>query len=132
MFSLAEDKHFERTKDYTQVIAVINPANFSGNLEKYTLTRMMHPNRKSSRKFITTFSRFFGTIPNEEMRRPQMLDQNEEACITVLKRGRSTNLAVGKTTNLASFTKYFRKHDTVIAGTSNLALFLPKAILALL
>jgi hypothetical protein len=79
----------------------------------------MQPNPKNSRNFTWPGNRLlklFGTILKEEMRNPQMLDQDSEACITVLKRGRTTDLTVGKATTFVSYTrKYFSERDTAVS-----------------
>jgi hypothetical protein len=118
---------------YTQDLAVvevdaskINPGDFPGNFidlgTKYTpveLTRKMHPNSKNSRNFTFPGDHLltlFGTIPKEEMRNPQMWDKDGEACIMVLKRGRTTDLTVGRATTFVSYTrKYFSEHDTAMS-----------------
>jgi hypothetical protein len=47
-----------------------------------------------------------GTIPIEEMRKPRrMRDQDDEWCIAVLKRGRTTDLTLGKGTKFVSYTR---------------------------
>ena len=120
-------------QQYTQDIAVIeidgkkiNPNDFPGNFidlgTKYTaveLTRMMQPNPGNPRNFAFSGNRLlklWGTIPKEEMREPKMLDRNGDPCITVLKRGRSTNLTVGRATTYVSYTrKYFSENDTAVS-----------------
>lgn len=120
-------------QQYTQDIAVIeidpskiNPNDFPGNLidlgTKYRfteLTEKMHPNPRNSRNFIfpdDNLLKLWGTIPEEEMREPKMLDKNDEPCITVLKRGRSTNLTVGRATTFVSYSrKYFNENDTAVS-----------------
>lgn len=45
-----------------------------------------------------------------------MLDRNGPPCITVLKRGRSTNLTVGRATTFVSYTrKYFSEDDVAVS-----------------
>jgi len=118
-------------QNYTQDIAVIEidakkinlnkfPGNFIDLGSKYTsveLTHMMQPNPGNPRNFTFPGNRLlklWGTIPKEEMREPKMLDHNGEACITVLKRGRSTNLTVGRATTCVSYTrKYIGENITV-------------------
>jgi len=120
-------------QQYTQDIAVIeidpskiNPNDFPGNLidlgTKYTsteLTKKMHLNPRNPRNFTfleDNLLKLWGTIPEEEMREPKMLDKNGEPCITVLKRGRSTDLTVGRATTFVSYSrKYFSENDTTVS-----------------
>ncbi|KAF8970307.1 hypothetical protein BDZ97DRAFT_1753925 [Flammula alnicola] len=127
---------------YTQDIAVIevdaskiSPADFPGNFidlgTKYTpveLTRKMlpHPNlnARNFNKFTWPGNRLLklsGPIPQAEMRHPPMSDPDGEACITVLKRGRTTDVTVGKaTTNFVSYTRnlYLSEPDSERDGTA--------------
>jgi hypothetical protein len=41
-----------------------------------------------------------GTIPDEEMRHPTGVDQNDEPCLMVIKSGMTTGLAVGRANNI--------------------------------
>ena len=127
----------------------INPDDFLGNFIdlgiKYTpveLTRKMYLNPKNLPKFTWPGNRLlklFGTIPEEEMRKPMMLDKDGEACITVLKWGRTTDLTVCKATAFVSYVrKYFTERDTAVSKerrlppwTRNPALSRPKEIPAL-
>ena len=118
-------------QQFTQDIAVIeidaskiNPNDFPGNFidlgTKYTsveLRRKMDP--KNPHNFAYPGNRLLklrGTIPKEEIQRPKMLDWDSKACITVLKRGRSTNLTVGKATTFVSYTrKHFSENNTAVS-----------------
>jgi hypothetical protein len=120
-------------QQYTQDVAVIaidaskiEPSRFAGNVidlgTKYSpdvLTRMMHPNPKNSHNFDFPGDRLlklWGTIEEDEMRKPKMYDQNGDACIIVLKRGRTTGLTVGRTTTFVSYTrKYFSDNNTAVS-----------------
>jgi hypothetical protein len=120
-------------QQYTQDIAVIaidsskiEPNKFAGNMIdlgfKYSptvLSRMMHPNLKNSRNFTFPSNRLlklWGTVEEDEMRKPTMYDQNGEACIMVLKHGKTTGLTVGRATNFATYTrKYFNDDDTAVS-----------------
>jgi hypothetical protein len=124
----------EELQQYTQDMAVIeveaskiNPANFPGNFidlgTKYTpieLTRKMQPNPMNSRNFTwpgtaaNRLLKLFGTIPKEEMRNPQMFDQDGEACITVRVEG--SRFTHSQATTFNSYTcKYFSEGDTAIS-----------------
>jgi len=118
---------------YTQDIAVIEvdpskvkPNDFPGNIidlgTKYTSTQLrerMHISPRNTHNFTYPNDRLFklrGTIPIEEMRVPEMWDQDNERCITVLKRGRSTNLTIGKATTFVAYTRtYFSENDTAVS-----------------
>jgi hypothetical protein len=80
---------------------------------------MMHPNPKNSHNFDFPGDRLlklWGTIEEDEMRKPKMYDQNGDACIIVLKRGRTTGLTVGRTTTFVSYTrKYFSDNNTAVS-----------------
>ena len=120
-------------QQFTQDIAVfevetskITPANFPGNFidlgTKYSeveFTRKMHPNPANPHHFTWPGNRLlklWGTIPMEEMRNPMMLDQNGDPCITVLKRGRTTNVTVGKVLRVIAYVrKYFTEDDTAVS-----------------
>ena len=117
---------------FTQDIAVfevesskIIPANFPGNFidlgTKYSdveLTWKIHRNPMSFHHFTWPGNRLlklWGTIPMEEMRKPMILDEYSDPCITVLKRGRTTNVTVGKMlTVIAYVRRYVTEHDTAV------------------
>ncbi|KAI0267791.1 hypothetical protein BC834DRAFT_968701 [Gloeopeniophorella convolvens] len=97
------------TEQYTQDVAVIeidaskiDPGSFQGNVidlgTKYpgeVLTAMMYPNPRNTHNFEYPGDRLLslrGTITDEEMRRPTSYDQNNDPCIMVLKRGRTSGL----------------------------------------
>lgn len=120
-------------QQYTQDVAVIaidtskiEPNRFAGNVidlgtkySPYALSRMMHPNLKNSHNFKFPGNRLlklWGTIEEDEMRKPKMYDQNGDACIMVLKRGRTTGLTVGRATTFVSYTRYyFSDNDTAVS-----------------
>ena len=91
----------------------------------------------NSRHFTKSGNR--DTVPMEEMRKPTMLHQNGDHCITVLKRGRTTSVTVGKVLKtIAYVSKYFTEHNitmskqlVVIPLDQNPPPFLPKEIPAL-
>ncbi|KAF8331414.1 uncharacterized protein EI90DRAFT_3016408 [Cantharellus anzutake] len=120
-------------QQFTQDIAVfevesskVTPSHFPGNFidlgTKYSdveLTRKMYPNPVNSHHFTWPGNRLlklWGTIPMEEMRKPTMLDQNGDPCITVLKQGRTTNVTVGKVLRVIAYVrKYFTEHDIAMS-----------------
>ena len=112
------------TEQYTQDVAVIDvdtskidPRSFTGNAidlgTKFTpnaLKKMMHPNRRNSHSFDFPGDRLLklrGTITDDEMRKPTMVDENGDGCIMVLKRGRTTGLTVGRANNIFSYTRIY-------------------------
>jgi hypothetical protein len=80
---------------------------------------MMHPSLKNSHSFLFPADRLlklWGTIEEDEMRKPKMYDQNGDACIIVLKRGRTTGLTVGRATTFVSYTrKYVSDNNTAVS-----------------
>ena len=120
-------------QQFTQDIAVfeiesskINPANFPGNFidlgMKYSsveLIRKLHLNPVDSGHLISPgdrLLRLWGTIPMEEMRNPTMPDQNGNPCITVLKRGGTTNVTMGQVLTVIAYArKYVTEHDTAVS-----------------
>ena len=110
------------TEQYTQDVAVIeidaakiDPSTFTGNVidlgSKFTpdvLTSMMYPNPKNVHNFEYPGDRLLslrGTIADKEMREPAMYDKNGDPCLIVLKRGRTTDLTVGRANNIRSYTR---------------------------
>lgn len=74
------------------------------------LTAMMCPNPTSPYTFDYPTDRLLplrDTIPFEEMRKPTTLDQNGDHCITVLKRGRTSGLTVGRANGIDSYVRYY-------------------------
>jgi hypothetical protein len=121
-------------QQFTQDIAVfevqsskITPADFPGNFidlgTKYSdveLTQKMHPSPANSRHFTWPGNRLlklWGTIPMDEMRNPTMLDQNGDPCITVLKRGRTTNVTVGKVLKVIAYVRKYCSFTTLSSVT---------------
>ena len=85
---------------------------------------MMYPNAKNSYNFEFPGDRLlevWGVIEEDEMRKPKMYDQNDDGCIMVLKRGRTTGLTVGRA---ATFVSYTRKYlsDNGIAVSEELTI----------
>ncbi|KAK0207623.1 hypothetical protein IW262DRAFT_1281921 [Armillaria fumosa] len=108
------------TEQYTQDVAVIDidsskidPSSFAGNIidlgtkfSPHVLTSMMCPNPKNSHNFEYPGDCLLSlqdTIKDEELRKPMMYDQNDERCIIVLKRGKTTGLTVGRANNIFSY-----------------------------
>jgi hypothetical protein len=95
----------------------IDADNFDGNvidlgtrIAPDKLTRMMHPNPRNAPSFTYPDDRLLrlrGTIPDEEMRHPTALDQNNEPCLIVIKRGNTTGLTVGRANNICSYTRIY-------------------------
>jgi hypothetical protein len=122
-----------KQQQYTQDVAVIaidaskiEPSRFAGNVidlgtkySPYELTCMMHPNLKNSHNFDFPRDRLlklWGTVEEDEMKHPKVYDQNGDACIVVLKRGRTTGLTVGRSTTFITYTrKYFSLNDTAVS-----------------
>jgi hypothetical protein len=103
----------------------VNSNNFNGNaidlgtsISADELTRMMCPNPQNGLTFTYPSNRLLilkGTIPDEEMRHPTGVDQNDEACLMVIKRGMTTGLTVGRANNILSYARYFydnKQHET--------------------
>ncbi|CAA7262377.1 unnamed protein product [Cyclocybe aegerita] len=93
----------------------VDASNFEGNaidlgtrISSYNLTRMMNPKPPHDHPFEYPFDRLVrleGTIPDEEMRHPTVLDKNNEPCLMVLKRGNTTGLTVGRANNVFSYAR---------------------------
>ncbi|EGO23607.1 hypothetical protein SERLADRAFT_416027 [Serpula lacrymans var. lacrymans S7.9] len=104
------------TEDYA-IIEVdgdkIDKLNFKGNvidlgteIPAREFTEKMYPNprNRTSFKYPTDrLLRLWGTIPDEEMRRPTMLDQNEEQCLMVIKNGSASGVTIGRATGIMSY-----------------------------
>ena len=68
----------------------------------------MFPNPENHHTFKYPKDRLFrvrGTVPDEEMRRPTILDQNSDPCLTVMKRGGTTGLTVGRANDVLSYVR---------------------------
>ena len=113
------------TGGYTEDFAIIeidaskiDASNFGGNIidlgtefEPDILNRMMRGHHENPAAFDFPADRLFrinGTIPDNELRRPNTVDHNREPCIMVIKRGLKSGLTVGRANNIISYTrKYF-------------------------
>lgn len=121
------------TEQYTRDVAVIeidsskiDSSKFASNTidlgSKYppnVLRRMMYPNPKTRHNFNMPRDRLLklrGTIKDDEMRRPTTYDENDNPCIMVLKRGRTTGLTVGRANNIFSYTRIY--FDRTYTGVS--------------
>ena len=132
------------TEQYTQDVAVINvdttkidPRSFTINtidlghkFRPYDLKKMMHPNSKNSHSFNFPGNRLLklrGTITDDEMRHRNpttgTYDLDDNRCIMVLKRGRTSGLTVGRANNIFSYTRFY--FDGRYTGTSKEWAILP-------
>ncbi|CUS13998.1 unnamed protein product [Tuber aestivum] len=120
-------------KRYTQDFALIeidqskiDIGSFTGNaidlgteIVPGKFTRMMFPHPKNSHSFTYPANRLFqirGTIPDAELHAPTMEDQNDERCLIVLKRGRTTGLTIGRANSISSFVR----QGSYLDGMANL------------
>ena len=107
---------------YTQDVAVIeidnsklDPGSFGGNVldlgTKYQSTvfeNMMYRSPKNPHKFEFPGNHLLsirGTIPDTEMRKPNMYDERNERCIMVIKNGRSSGVTIGRAEGIFSYTR---------------------------
>ncbi len=114
------------SENYTEDWAVIeidaskvNASNFNGNaidlgarIPVGEFTRMMCP--KNLHSFLYPLDRLLrlqGTIPDEEMRHPTALDQNDDPCLMVIKRGSTTGLTVGRANDICSYARIYYDDD---------------------
>ncbi|KAG0123145.1 hypothetical protein HOY82DRAFT_511576 [Tuber indicum] len=115
--------------EYTQDYAVIridstkiDSTNFIGNaidlgteIDQHNFTRLMFPNPKNQHSFKYPPNRLLKVrdiITDSEMRSPQILDENGNQCILVMKRGSATGLTLGRANNIVSFVRnYFNQSD---------------------
>lgn len=116
---------------YTQDLALIeidtakiDSTNFTGNavdlgttISIPELARRMCPKDLRSFKYPTNrLLKVMGTIPEDELRRPKMLDQNDAPCLTVLKRGNASGLTIGRANDVFSYVRNY--YDNGDARTS--------------
>jgi hypothetical protein len=79
----------------------------------------MYPNPRNAHSFTYPNDRLLmlkGTSPDEEMRHPTALDQNNDPCLMVIKRGNTTGLTVGRANNIYSYVRNY--YDGAKAETS--------------
>ncbi|KZT04518.1 uncharacterized protein LAESUDRAFT_298724 [Laetiporus sulphureus 93-53] len=103
----------------------VDASNFDGNaidlgtrIPVYEFARMMHPNPRNAPSFEYPGDRLLrlkGTIPDEEMRHPTALDQNDEPCLVVIKRGITTGLTVGHANNICSYARNYDNDNAKIS-----------------
>jgi hypothetical protein len=116
------------SEGYTEDWAVIeidtskvDVSNFNGNaidlgthISADEFTRMMYPDPRNAHSFTYPSDRLLmlkGTIPDEEMRYPTALDQNNDPCLMVIKRGNTTGLTVGHANNIYSYARNYYDGD---------------------
>ncbi|KAK0214044.1 hypothetical protein IW262DRAFT_1408250 [Armillaria fumosa] len=104
------------TQGYTDDYAIIevdddkiDRRTFQGNtidlgteIPRWEFTEKMFPNFKYPTDRLLKLR---GTITDEEMRRPTMLDGNDEPCLVVMKSGRTTGVTIGRATGVVSFVR---------------------------
>lgn len=83
-----------------------------GNTIGFTeMTRMLNSNIQNQHKFSYPLDRqlsLHGVLPIKEMTHPQMLDEDGNPCLVVLKRGGATGVTVGIANEIFSYTcSYF-------------------------
>ncbi|KAG8947964.1 hypothetical protein FRC04_010161 [Tulasnella sp. 424] len=115
------------SEGYTEDWAVIeiddskvDATNFNGNaidlgtrIPIPEFIRMMNPTR-NAHSFEYPGDRLVelkGTIPDEEMRYPTVLDENDDQCLRVIKRGYATGLTVGRANDVFSYIRYYDDDD---------------------
>jgi len=108
--------------NYTEDWAVIqidaskvNVTNFDGNaidigsrISPYDFICMMSPDPRNAHSFeypLDCLLRLKGTIPDEEMRNLTALDENNNPCLMVVKRGNATGLTVGRANDVFSYVR---------------------------
>ena len=113
---------------FTQDIAVIeidpskiDASNFYGNvidlgteINSVEFTERMYPDVRNRTHFKYPTDRLLklrGTISIDEMRRPQMVDQNGEKCIMVIKNGSKTGRTIGRANGIFSYTRYYLENS---------------------
>ena len=95
----------------------MDTANFTGNaIDLGTqsafdeFTRLMFPNPKNRNTVNYPTNRLFKVkvvVPDEEMRCPAMLDQNDDPCFIVMKRGNTTGLTIGRANDISSYVRNY-------------------------
>ena len=99
----------------------IDVDNFNGNaidlgtrISAGEFTQMMCHRPRNAHSFIYPYNRLLmlsGIIPDEEMRHPTTLDQNNNPCLIVIKHGRTTGLTVGRANDIYSYARYYYEGD---------------------
>ncbi|GBE84426.1 predicted protein [Sparassis crispa] len=111
----------------------VDASNFNGNaidlgtrIPADEFTHMMYLNPRSAHSFTYPgdhLLRLKGTIPDEEMRHPTALDENDDPCLMVIKRGNTTGLTVGCANDICSYARKYYDDDK--AKTSKEWVILP-------
>jgi len=93
----------------------VNVTNFDGNaidlgahISPYDFICMMSPGPRNAHSFkypLDGLLRLKGTIPDEEMRNPTALDENNNPCLMIIKRGNATGLTVGRANDVFSYVR---------------------------
>ena len=102
--------------------SLISKLNFIGNaidlgsVEVDELTAWMYPHNANPHSFEypgDRLLRFFGTVPDEEMYKPdsKTKDQDNDPVIMVLKNGNTTGLTVGRLNTIRAFTRTYFKNE---------------------
>ena len=101
---------------------MIDAKNFMGNVidlgTKYSpdvLMKMMYPNPKNGHSFTHPDDRLlwlFGSIPMKDMRHPPDIDQDDEACLMVVKDGNTTGLTIGRANGVRSLQRNYKDGPT--------------------
>lgn len=71
---------------------------------------MLNPNVQNRHKLSYPVDRQLlprGILPIGEMTRPQMLDKDDNPCLLMLKRGRTTGVTVGIANEIFSYTRNY-------------------------
>ena len=100
----------------------IDAENFKGNVIdlgiKFTVVdfdRMMNSHPTDPKNFKYPLDRLLplqGTLSTAELRRPTIVDEHGELCLTVLKRGDATDLTIGRSNNTFSFVRHYFKETS--------------------
>ena len=122
------------THGHTLDIALVNlhlqkldATTFSGNvmdlrsriLEPEDFVRIVHPNQKTN--YTTPYPEegllvLRGTIPEDEIRRPSSLDENDDPCLVVMKNGTTTGLTFGRASRIRSCVRnYFSDAENAMS-----------------
>ncbi|KAI0344229.1 hypothetical protein BDW22DRAFT_1355569 [Trametopsis cervina] len=100
----------------------VDDSNLEGNaidlgtrISFHETIRMMIPNYRDANSFTypdDRFLRFKGAIPEEEMRYPNTLDEDNEPCLMVIKRGHGSALTIGRANNLYSYVRHYHNNGS--------------------
>jgi hypothetical protein len=94
----------------------IDVGNFNGNaidlgthISESDFMRMMCPKPRDSNYFMYPIYRLLmlkGIISDDELRHPTAPDENNNPCLMVIKRGRTTGVTIGCANNIFSYTRF--------------------------